>query len=139
MLRSPQVELPAVTIEHHYNTTAYIPYAVPFIPVAYPFHSWKPVSPISLDLFCPTPSLLPFGNFQICSRRKTNSWQQVTKLNKATLRGVIIVEREKANMKTKKNPKQKNPLLMCLLPPLIIGLGFLYSSLFKDLMFSLKR
>ena len=40
-------ELPSVPIQHYYNTNC-IPYAVPFIPVTYLFHNWKPRSPTPL-------------------------------------------------------------------------------------------
>ena len=38
-----------------YSTIDCIPYAVPFIPVTYTFHNWKPVPPTLLYPFVPTP------------------------------------------------------------------------------------
>ena len=53
--------------EHYYNTTDYIPYVMPFIPVTYSFHDWKPVSPSLLHPLCPS----------LLSRLATTSWFSV--------------------------------------------------------------
>ena len=43
MLCSPQAQPPLVTTQCYDNTIACIPYAVPFLPMAYSSHNWKPV------------------------------------------------------------------------------------------------
>ena len=48
MLSPPYLWLPSVIIQHYYGTIAYVPYAVPLIPMTYSFHNWKPVSPTPL-------------------------------------------------------------------------------------------
>lgn len=53
------MQLPSVTIQCHDNTIDYIPYVVPFIPVTYSFHNWKPVSPIH---FVHPSTFFPSGN-----------------------------------------------------------------------------
>ena len=45
----------------------YIPYAVPFIPVTYSFHNWKPLSPTPLYLFCPSPHPTPLATSSLFS------------------------------------------------------------------------
>ena len=69
----PQVCImrPSVTVQCCYSIIDYIPHAVPFIPVTYSFHNWKPVSPTPLHLFCPSPHPCPSGNhsFVLCIYR----------------------------------------------------------------------
>ena len=43
VLGSAQVSLPSVTMEHCYGTIDHITCVIPFIPMAYSFHKWKPV------------------------------------------------------------------------------------------------
>ena len=57
-LHSPEVWLWSVTIQHYFSTIDYVPYPVPFIPMTYSFHNWKPVSPTPLLPIPPPSSLL---------------------------------------------------------------------------------
>ena len=61
----PQMWLPSICprtmlLQYHWLYS----YAVPFIPMTYSSHNWKPVSPIPVHPFYLTPSLLPSGSHQ---------------------------------------------------------------------------
>lgn len=62
-LCSPQAQLPSVTTTQlsHNNTSSGL-YSVPFIPVTYSFHNWKPVSLTPLHPACSPLRPLPTGN-----------------------------------------------------------------------------